>query len=151
MSGLRVHTEKLRDEWLDAYGHLNEGYYVVAFSEANWALQEHFDIGVPYFEKTGCALYTLESHIRYLNEVRAPAVLEFESFIFGVDAKKVVIAHRMLVDGTERATFEAFALHYDQKNGGTAPFPDDVLKKLQAACADPLPDWAGASVAIRRK
>ncbi len=151
MSGLRLHSEALRDEWVDAYGHLNEGYYVVAFSEANWAVQEHFDIGVPYFEKTGCGVYTLETHVRYIAEVRAPATLDFESYIFAVDAKKVVMAHRMLVDGTERATFEAIALHYDQKNGRTAPFPDDVLAKLQAACADPLPDWAGSSVGIRRK
>lgn len=151
MSGLRVHSEPLRDDWLDAYGHLNEGYYVVAFGEANWALQEHFDIGVPYFKKTGCAMYTLESHVRYLNEVRAPATLEFESFIFGVDAKKVIFAHKMLVDGTERATFEAILLHYDQANGRTAPFPDDVLERLTAACADPLPAWAGGSVGIRKK
>lgn len=151
MSGLQVHSEPLRDEWLDAYGHLNEGYYVVAFSEANWAIQEHFDIGVPYSEKTGCALYTLESHIRYLNEVRAPATLEFESYIFGVDAKKVIMAHRMLVDGTERATFEAFALHFDQNAGRPVPFPDDVLERLKSACADPLPDWAGGSVGLRKK
>lgn len=151
MSGLMVHSEPLRDEWLDAYGHLNEGYYVVAFGEANWAFQEHFDIGVPYFERTGCAMYTLESHIRYVNEVRAPATLEFESFVFGVDAKKVIFAHRMLVDGTERATFEGILLHFDQTNGRTAPFPEDVLGRLQAACTDPLPDWAGGSVGLRRK
>ena len=76
--GLQLHSEPVQDIWLDAYGHLNEAYYLVPFSNATWALQEHFDIGVPYFERTGAALYTVETHVRYLQEVRAPAVMEIE-------------------------------------------------------------------------
>ena len=42
MTLLKLHAEPLKDEWLDAYGHLNEAYYLVPFSNGNWALQEHF-------------------------------------------------------------------------------------------------------------
>ena len=90
---LKLYAEPLRDDWLDAYGHLNEAYYLVPFSNASWALQEHFGIGVDYFERTGCALYTVESHVRYLNEVRAPALLEVASTSRG-EARTGALFHR---------------------------------------------------------
>lgn len=151
MTSLKLHAEPLQDAWLDAYGHLNEGYYLVAFSNATWPLQAHFGIGTDYFDDTGCALYTVESHIRYLQEVRAPAMLEIESLILGVEAKKLHIAHVMSVDGTERATFECLLLHFDSRSGGVTAMPDAVLAKLEAAAVGELPDWSGRSVGIRRK
>ena len=97
MTILKLHSEPLKDEWLDAYGHLNEAYYLVPFSNTTWILQEHFDIGVPYFEETGCAIYTVETHMRYVNDVRKPAVMEIESMILGSDPKKIWLAHQMVV------------------------------------------------------
>lgn len=151
MTVLRLHSEALRDEWLDAYGHLNEAYYLVPFSNATWVLQEHFDIGVPYFERTGCAIYTLESHLRYVKEVRAPATFDIESMILEADAKRIRFAHVMFVDGSERATFECVTLHYDTRNARTAPLPDAVQTALQAAKVDPLPAWAGRSISLRKR
>lgn len=57
--GFQLHSEAVQDIQLDVYGHLNEAYYLVPFSNATWALQEHFDIGGHYFERTGAALYTV--------------------------------------------------------------------------------------------
>ncbi len=34
MSVLKLHSEPVREEWLNAYGHLNEAYYLVPFSNA---------------------------------------------------------------------------------------------------------------------
>lgn len=151
MTILKLHSEPVQDNWLDAYGHLNEGYYLVAFSNATWPLQDHFGVGTDYFEETGGALYTVESHIRYLQEVRAPAELEIESLVLDVDSKKLHIAHIMKVDGTERATFECLLLHFDNRTGSVTPFPDDKLAALQAAVVPDKPDWSGRAVAIRRK
>ncbi len=145
---LRLHSEPLQDGWLDAYGHLNEAYYLVPFSNATWALQEHFAVGVDYFERTGAALYTVESHVRYLREVRAPAIMEIETLVLGVDAKRLRIGHVMKVDGAERATFECVVLHFDTRAGKTAALPDDVVASLTAAVVSPLPDWAGRSVSL---
>jgi len=151
MTTLKLHAEPVQDAWLDAYGHLNEAYYLVAFSNATWPLQDHFAVGTDYFDETGCALYTVESHIRYINEVRAPAQLEIESLILDVDPKKLHIAHIMMVDGTERATFECLLLHFNSREGRVAPFPDDRLAALQDAMVADKPDWSGRSVAIKKK
>ena len=151
MNVLKLHSEPVREEWLDAYGHLNEAYYLVPFSNAAWALQDHFGIGVDYFERTGGAIYTVESHLRYLKEVRAPAFLELETMIFDSDAKRLRFGHVMLVDGEERATFECVGLHFDTRSNRTAPLPGDVQEALQAARVPELPDWAGRRVALERQ
>lgn len=142
----RLHVEPLQEGWLDAYGHMNEAYYLVPFSNATWPLQDRFGIGTAYFEETGCALYTVESHLRYLAEVRPPAQIEIESMILGVDAKKLQIGHVMHVDGRVRATFECLMLHFASREGRTAPFPEAILAELAAAVLDPTPDWVGRRV-----
>jgi len=148
---LNRYSIPVQDDWLDHYGHLNEGYYLVAFSQATWPLQDFFSIGTEYFDSTGGALYTVESHIRYLKEVRAPAILDIDSLILGSDEKRLRIAHVMTVDGIERATFECLLLHFDTRAGKTAPMPDDVQVALKAAEVNPLPDWAGRSVSIQKR
>ena len=151
MDVLKLHSEPLREEWLDAYGHLNEAYYLVPFSNAAWALQDHFGIGVDYFERTGGAIYTVESHIRYVKEVRAPASLELETMIFDSDAKRLRFGHVMLVDGEERASFECVALHFDTRSNRTAPLPEDVQAALKAAQIAKLPEWAGRRVTLEKQ
>ena len=151
MSILRLHSEPVREEWLDAYGHLNEAYYLVPFSNAAWALQDHFGIGVDYFERTGGAIYTVESHLRYLREVRAPALLELETMILDSDTKRLRFGHVMLVDGEESATFECVGLHFDTRANRTAPLPEDVLQALQSARLSELPAWAGRHVGLEKQ
>lgn len=146
MASFRLHEEPLQTAWLDAYGHLNEAYYLVPFSNATWKLQDKFGIGPAYFDQTGHALYTLESHLRYVDEIRAPALLSIESMVLGVDAKRLHIGHVMWFDGKERATIECMLLHYDTRASATAEFAAPVLNDLQHAIADPLPDWAGRAV-----
>ncbi|MDA7968337.1 MAG: thioesterase family protein [Gammaproteobacteria bacterium] len=149
MTAFQFHSEPLRREWLDAYGHLNEAYYLVPFSNASWKMQEHFGIGVEYFRASGCALYTLETHLRYLREVRAPADLQVETLVFGADEKRMRFAHLLTVDGELRATAEFMALHYDTRAQRSAPFPPAALEAMQAAVAE-LPEWAGRRVSFSR-
>ena len=151
MTVLKLHSEPLRDEWLDAYGHLNEAYYLVPFSNASWPLQDHFGIGVDYFERTGGAIYTVESHLRYLKEVRAPALLEIESLILGSDPKRLHFAHIMTVDGAEVATFECMTLHFDTRAGRTAPLPEAVQAALKQAEIAELPDWVGRRISLEMR
>ncbi|WP_298815669.1 thioesterase family protein [uncultured Roseibium sp.] len=148
MVTFQLHEEPLQNNWLDAYGHLNEAYYLVPFSNATWKLQDHFGVGTDYFDKTGCALYTLETHLRYVGEVRAPATLKIETAILGVDAKRLHVGHTMLCDSRECATFECMLLHYDTKAERSAPFPNAARSALQDSILMPTPDWVGQ--ALRR-
>ncbi len=151
MAIFSLHSEPVQDSWLDAYGHLNEAYYLVAFTNATWPFQDHFNIGTDYFDETGCAIYTLETHLRYVDEVRAPANLEIKSMIFASDAKRIHFAHTMEVDGRERATVEFMMLHYDTRAGKPGPMPEDVQAALKASQISVVPDWAGRSIGLDKK
>ncbi len=151
MNTLKLHSEQLQKEWLDGYGHLNEAYYLVPFSQATWKLQDHFDIGLKYFEETQVAIYTVETHLRYLDEVRYPATMEIESIILGSDPKKIWFAHLMIVEGKLCATAEFLVLHYDTGQNRTTPMPDNIFRDLQQAEIPDKPDWAGRQISLVKR
>ena len=149
MTTLQLHSEPLQEDWLDAYGHLNEAYYLVPFSNTSWLMQDHFGIGVDYFKDTGCALYTVETHIRYLKDVRAPAQLAIETILLGSDAKRIWFAHLMRVEGTLRATGEFMGLHYDTRENRTTPMPEAVQAALKKAEIAEQPEWVSRRISLR--
>ncbi|NKB77184.1 MAG: hypothetical protein GKR96_09095 [Gammaproteobacteria bacterium] len=151
MSVLKLHNEPLQEAWLDAYGHLNEAYYLVPFSNTTWKLQDHFDIGVDYFEETGCAIYTVETHLRYLSDVRKTALMEIESMILGVDAKRIWFAHKMMVNDVLCATGEFMVLHYDTNANRTTAMPNSVIETLGRAATDSRPEWVGRRLSLDKR
>lgn len=148
MANFRFHSEPLQAGWVDAYGHLNEAYYLVPFSNASWAMQEHFGIGVEYFKRTGCALYTLETHLRYVAEVRVAVGTELgvETMVIGADAKRLWFAHLLVVEGEVRATGEFMGLHYDTGKKGSAVFSEAVATRLAEATVGERPGWVGRRI-----
>jgi acyl-CoA thioester hydrolase len=151
MTVFRFHSEPLQDSWLDLYGHLNEAYYLVPFSNTTWIMQDHFGIGSAYFDETGCAIYTVETHLRYLNDVRAPARMDIETLVLGSDAKKIWFAHRMLVEDKLCATAEFMALHYNSRESRTSAMPESVQAQLEAAAVSELPDWVGRRISLQKQ
>lgn len=151
MTTLKLHEEPLQDTWLDAYGHLNEAYYLVPLSNATWKLQDHFGIGVAYFDETGCAIYTLETHLRYVAEVRSPALIEVETILLGSDEKRIWFAHQMIVDGKLCATGEFMGLHYSTRDSRTAEMPESVQTALKQAEVVEKPDWVGRQISLKTK
>ena len=148
MTVFNFHAEPMQQIWADAYGHLNESYYLVPFSNATWKMQDHFGIGTDYFDATGCAIYTVETHLRYLNDVRMPAKMDIETLMLGILPKKIWFAHRMLVDGELCATAEFMTLHYDTREGRTSEMPEEIQAALRAALIAQPPDWVGRRISL---
>ncbi len=151
MGGLKLYSIEVPDAWTDHYGHMNEGYYVVAASESFWAFQAHLGIGTDYYDETGFAMVTVESHVRYLDEVNRGDLLELENLILGHDARKAVFGVVMRVGDRVCATMEAMTLHLDHGKGGLGEMPESVRAAFRNLTPDPLPDWAGRSVGLRKK
>ncbi len=148
MTIFSFHSEPLKQAWLDHYGHLNEAYYLVPFSNATWIMQDHFGIGTDYFDATGCAIYTVETHLRYISEVRMPATMEIETLMLGSDAKRIWFAHRMLVKRTPCATAEFMTLHYGTREQRSMPMSDTTQAALKAAQVDKLPNWVSRRITL---
>ena len=112
-SPLETYRVPVAEAWIDYNGHMNEGYYGVAFGDASdaYLLQRGFD--EEYRRDVGGTFYTVETHIRYLRELKLADDLLFRTTVLGVDAKKLHLFHSMVHEnaGYEAATQEVFLLH----------------------------------------
>lgn len=134
--------QQVLPEWVDYNGHLSEGYYVLVFGFATDALMDQVGMDAAYLNDSGCSLYTVEAHVRYLREVPPESEMLVTTRVVEVGAKKLRLCHEMVVDDVLRATTELVALHVDSERGRTTPFPEDIAARLSDRL-EPAPDYAG--------
>ncbi|MBQ0866692.1 thioesterase family protein [Streptomyces smyrnaeus] len=144
MTRLPSFEQTVRPEWIDYNGHMSEAFYVLVFGHATDAMMDAVGLGPTYRERTGCSLYTVEAHVRYLSEVPEGAPLAVRTRVLGVAGKKLRFVHEMNVEDRVVATSELFALHVGA--AGSVPFPDEVEQRL-ADLVEEAPEWAGRAIA----
>ena len=154
---LTLYTDIVRPAWIDYNGHMNDGYYAVAFSFVTDAFMDYIGIGAAYRTQTRCTIYTAEMHITYLRELKEQAPLQFTTQILAFDAKRCHIFHSLL-HGREQylaATCELMQLHVDQALGKVVSFPDSVMNRLAELYAVhenlPKPVQVGHVMKLQRK
>ena len=133
-----VWREPVQDEWIDYNGHLSEPWYVLVMGHATDAVMEAVGLGASYQAATDSSLYTVEAHVRYLDEIHAGAELEVRSSIIGVAPKLLWIWHELWAEDRLRATEEILGVHVT--GGSSSVLPDDVLALASAARVDPPSD-----------
>lgn len=149
---LRIHTDVVKPEWINYNNHMNDGYYLVAFTYATDAVQDEVGLDEAYRQRTNCSLYTVEAHVLYLREIKVDVNLAFESYVLGVDEKRIHLFHSMINadEGYLAATHELMLLHVDQTSGKTAPMPDDIWANLRdlrdAHTKLNLPEQVGSTI-----
>lgn len=128
----RYRTE-VREEWLDYNGHLHDAGYAIVLSEANELLFADLGLSEGYRVNTGQAMYTAETHIRYLAESKRGDVLVAASLLVSADAKRMRV-HTLLSrdDGTPIATGEHLYLHVDGAAGAVTAMPADRWAAVEA-------------------
>ena len=136
-----VWREPVQDAWIDYNGHLSEPYYVLVFGHATDAVMDMVGLGAAYREANDASLYTVEAHVRYLDEVSAGSELEVRSSVIGATGKLLWIWHELWVDDRLRATEEVLGVHVVGR--ASAQFPDDVAARARQACVAPPPEAAG--------
>jgi acyl-CoA thioester hydrolase len=145
---------EVRPEWIDANNHMNLAYYTVAFDLATDLIFDVFDCSYAYKDRVGCGTFAAESHNMYEAELLLGERARMVTWVVAVDAKRVHLAHEMyrLDDGRRAATQELMYLHVDLRIRKVAPWPADILARLQAARAahatKPSPDWIGRRIAM---
>ena len=154
---LHLHREIVQPGWVDYNDHLNDGYYMVIFSNATTTLMDHIGLGAEARAATGCTLFTLETHINYLREVKGGAEARVDTQILGHDQKRLHVFHTMFAGGSEepRATNEQMLLHIDMTGPKAAPFRPAVLAHIETIVAAqaglPRPANAGRAIALPRR
>ncbi|MGO8960267.1 MAG: thioesterase family protein [Streptosporangiaceae bacterium] len=149
---LQFHAVTVRPEWVDYNDHLSEWAYLLVFGDNADALFRFIGIDEAY-RATGRSLYTAETHLRHLREVKVGQRLALTLTVLGHDAKRLHVLHEMRADGTGSvATAEQLLLHVDAAAGRVAPFGAKVADRLrQIAAAHArlgVPDYAGRCMRI---
>lgn len=144
---LSTYSTPVREEWIDYNGHLSEAYYVLVFGFATDTAMEALGLGEDYRAATGCSLYTVEAHVRYVQEVNRDAQLEVRTLVAGSAPKKLHLAHEMRVDGEIVATEEILGIHVDQTSGRATVLPE-ATRASAVEHTVPAPAWVGRAVRI---
>ncbi len=120
-------------DWIDYNGHLRDAYYGVVFSSAIDEFMDQLGLDEAYRKRTHCTLYTLETHIHYLREVKASDDLAVQIAVLDCDQKRI---HARGVFTCARvaepvAVAEAMLLHVMQGAApASAPFPPPAAQRL---------------------
>jgi len=150
------HRAVVRPEWIDANGHMNVGFYVVAFDHATDSLAEQLGVAWPYVEHRLGMTFILEAHASFARELRDGDPLRITTQILDFDDKRLHLFHTMYhADaGYRAATNELLMMHVDYASRRAAPWPEETLRRLQAMAAAhrdlPRPAEAGRPIVLRR-
>ena len=127
-----LHRETVRAEWIDYNGHLNMGYYLLAFDHATDTLLDYIGLGAEYAQNSDGTTFSLEAHISYLAEVGENDLLRFETYVFDFDEKRIHYAHAMYHHAEDylAATNELLTLHVSNSKHRSTPMPSAALERL---------------------
>lgn len=149
---------KARPEWIDYNGHMNVGYYGVAFDNALELLMvDHLGLGEAQVNAMGQGPYILQSHMNFLREVLEGEAFSIRFRMLDADHKRGHYFAQMVSekDGDICATQEALFMNVSHTTGRSVPYPDWAVARLQSmvrdhAAIDPAPE-VGHPIGIRRK
>ncbi|GLY09277.1 thioesterase family protein [Pseudobacillus badius] len=148
--------DHVRDEWLDYNGHMNDAEYARVFSWAGFNWMEEVGFNDAFREKYQYTIFTLESHLCYLAEMKPKEALTVSIQVLDYDEKRVHFFFELFGEGGKRAaTCEQMLMGIDQNSRRPAPFPNELFQKIAALHAQqqalPKPKEAGRAIGIRRK
>ncbi|MGB3537243.1 MAG: thioesterase family protein [Mesorhizobium sp.] len=146
----------IEKDWIDYNGHLNMAYYNVLFDRCADIALDAMGMGLGYVKERRLTIYTAEVHVCYVQELHLDHKVTVSFQLLDHDDKRLRAYQEIRhVDGWLAATSETLSLHVDMTGPKVAPFPADVLAKVEAMRAAhatlPVPERAGRSIGIRRK
>jgi carnitine 3-dehydrogenase len=150
---LALHRTAVPAEWIDYNGHMTEHRYLQVFGEATDALLAYLGAGAAYVAE-GHSFYTIETHIRHLQEVVQGSTLRVDTQVLGADTKRLHVFHRLVAGAGDEvvATAEQMLVHVDSAASRTVPVTGAVseamvrLARAQAGLS--VPEGAGRKVAM---
>jgi len=148
---------RIEPQWIDYNGHLNMAYYNVLFDRAIDQLFAELGVGPDYLATRNSSTMTAECHVRYLREIGENDSVQVHIWLLGADEKRLHTFEelRHATEGWVSATSENMTLHIDMTVRKVAPFPPDIMARVQnmvaAHRAFPRPDGIGRSIAMPRR
>ena len=148
---------RVADDWIDYNGHMNVGYYLIAFDQGSDRFFDFVGVGVGYKERTNRSTFTLETHLSFIRELRRADPMRFTFQLIDHDRKRFHGFGQMFhaQEGYLAATMEWLTLHVDLAQRRAAEMSDDLHRRFAAIkmAHDRLgpPNHLGRVVGLARK
>jgi len=146
---------RIPPDWTDYNNHMNEARYLQCFGDATDAFMRMAGCDAAYIE-SGSSFFTVETHIRHLDEVRVNEPIHTKTQLLAGVGKKIHLFHFMYhADGRLLATGEHMLVHVSLDTRA-ASFPSQAMQAILSAIAEhharlPIPDGAGRAVGQSRQ
>lgn len=138
MSQIFTFETCISPSWIDYNGHMRDAYFGLVFSLAVDSFQDKVGFDETYRRETGCTIYLVEDHKRFLKEVKEGAVVRVETRLLGCDAKRFHLYMQMFESGNLAAVGEFMEMHVAQHPQPHAePMPAHIHARLQANMTPP--------------
>jgi len=146
---LALHKALIKSSWLDYNNHMTEHRYLQVFGETTDKLLALIGMDEEYL-KSGHSVYTLETHIRHVQEVAQGEKISVTTQLLGLDEKRVRLLHVMTLDRTQEilATAEQMLMHVTDKKADKfgAPLAKNLAKIWLEHKNLPSPDFTGLGI-----
>ena len=147
---IRTMQRQVPPDWTDYNNHMNESRYLQCFADASDALLRLVGVDADYVANSG-SWFTVETHIRHLDEVAALQPLIATTQVLRAEGKKLHLFHRLFREpDTLLATAEHLLIHVNLETRGASEPTAKVAGRLaDIATAHAALDWPeGAGRAI---
>ena len=129
---------------------MNESRYLQCFADASDALLRRVGVDADYVADSG-SYFTVETHIRHLDEVAALQPIKVTTQVLNGVGKKLHVFHRLFHgDGRLLATAEQLLIHVDlESRKASEPTPEvsKCLTEISAAhAALDMPEGCGRAI-----
>ncbi|WP_175615055.1 thioesterase family protein [Piscibacillus halophilus] len=150
------YKDSVKEHWVDYNGHMNDAAYAEVFSHAVDALMNYFGITEDVIHEQKYTIFTLETHLCYLQEVHQGEPITVEWQLLDHDAKRLHVFFKMKnSNGDLVATSEQMLMGMDQHLGKPSPFLPFIQEKIDRIWNEhehlEQPKQAGRVIGIRRK
>lgn len=123
----------VRDDWIDYNGHLNVGYYLVAFDLAVEPFLDWLGFTPEFRQANQVSTFALETHLNFLAEVNAGDELRFETRLVDFNQKTFHFYQEMfqLDKNYLAASHESLGAYMDMTQRKTAVMPPVITDRLE--------------------
>ena len=127
---LRLHATTVVPDWVDYNDHLSEWAYLLIVGDNADAFFRFVGVDDEY-RAAGRSLYTAETHLRHVREVKLGQRVTLTLQVLGCDAKRLHLVHEMFKGEDDLvATAEQMLLHVSTEAGRVVPFGPDLARRL---------------------
>lgn len=155
MNTLLNYRDYVREEWIDYNGHMNDAAYAIVFSLAIESFIDAIGLDAKRRDEYDYTIYTLETHLCYLQEAYKNEKLLVTLQLLDYDSKRLHVFLEMKnLEGRIFACSEQMLIGIDMNQRKSSPFPPKVGLKLEEIWKEhkdlKIPEKAGRKIGIQK-